>query len=67
MLYSYHETPNLHIRFSQKVENLKDDSEPRNRAETSNLVPVSFGGNSMLTTQLRSFIVRNYATSLSKE
>lgn len=44
MLYPYHETPNLHIRFSQKVENLKDEQEPRIRAETNNKIHVFLTG-----------------------
>ena len=45
MLYSYHETPNLRIRFSQKVESLKDDSEQRIRAEINyplHILPTDF-------------------------
>ena len=44
MLYPYHETPNLHIRFSQKVESLKDDPEPRIRAETNYKIHVFLTG-----------------------
>jgi hypothetical protein len=33
MLYPYHETPNPRPYFSQKVESLKADSEPRKRTE----------------------------------